>query len=53
MYYVLFNSSNRDPIIMTNDHGFVESFGSHEDATKEADEWIDGKDYRDYIILEQ
>lgn len=52
-YIVIFNTSCKDAEILTNDHGFVQHFGGIKHAKEEADNWLDGKDYRDYQIYEE
>jgi len=51
-FIVLFNSTTRDPILMTDDHGFVETFSTFEKAHEWATAQIDGKDFRDFQIYE-
>lgn len=53
MYTVIFNLGYRDPQILTNSNGFVEEFSTPESAIKEAEQWIDGKDFRSYTIYEE
>jgi hypothetical protein len=51
MYYVIFNPGYRDAEIMTNMNGFADDFSTYEDAKSEAEECLDGKDYRSFMIV--
>ena len=53
MYIVVFNVGSRDVEVMTNSHGFLETFYDVDTAKQYAEEWIDGDQFRSYKIYKQ
>ena len=53
MYRVVFNVGSRDVEVMTNSHGFLETFYDVDTAKKYAEQWLDQTQYRKYEIYKQ
>jgi len=51
-FIVVFNSNTRDPILMTDDRDFIESFPTYELALEYAQMQVDGKDFRYFQIYQ-
>ncbi len=52
MYIIIWHPDQRNVFIHKDDHGFMASYGSEEDAKEEAKECKDGEDFTHYKIAQ-
>ena len=51
MYYIIFDHLTKHPSILESDLGFIQDFVTYENATQEAENWMDDGDCKSYMIV--